>query len=203
MFPRHLLPHRLPEIIPKPDSPVRSRLRQENSPAVLRHLHVIERRPTLRVHRNCSAQINFRRVEVARSQPMPPVQEFWLPMFQCPLQRSVRTQIHIVRNPVLVVRLHRYTRSQSNFAFDPFPKTFNAPCSPVAFGRMNTQFCQAESRPKIFVNKFSFPAKRKLASIPVSASGERLARSSIAIRISSSQSKSSGATVTSPASIAS
>src|SRR5215212_4369172 len=31
-------------------------------------------------------------------------------------------------------------RSQLNFAFDPVPNTFNAPCSPTAFGRENTQF---------------------------------------------------------------
>ena len=52
------------------------------------------------------------------------------------------------------------------------------------------------------VSIVSGPAKRRFASRPVSASGDRLARSSMARRISSSQSSSSGATVTRPSSSA-
>src|ERR1044072_9192573 len=78
----------------------------------------------------------------------------------------------------------------------------SAPRSPTAFGLWKIQFCQAVRRPKIFVSIFSGPANRRLASIPVSASGESDVRSSTATRISSSQSKSSGAKVTRPASSA-
>src|SRR5215469_18355114 len=94
-----------------------------------------------------------------------------------------------------LLHAHAYTLSHVNRAFDPVPNSFSAPCSPVEFGRMKTQFCQAESRPNTFVIMLSAPGKRRLASMPVSASGERLARSSMATRTSSSQSRSSGATV--------
>ena len=52
----------------------------------------------------------------------------------------------------------------------------------TAFGRMKIQFCHAVSRPKTRVCIVSGPAKRRLASMPVSASGERLARSSMFCR---------------------
>jgi len=48
-------------------------------------------------------------------------------------------------------------------------------------GRTKIQFCQAESLPKMRVSMLSLPGKRRFASMAVSASGERLARSSIAI----------------------
>jgi hypothetical protein len=64
--------------------------------------------------------------------------------------------------------------------------------SPTAFGRWKIQFCHAVSRPKIFVSIVSGPAKRRLASRPVIASGENAARASTAARTSSSQSISSG-----------
>ena len=50
------------------------------------------------------------------------------------------------------------------------------------------------------VSIVSLPAKRSEASIAVSASGDWLARSSIARRISSAQSRSSGVIVTRPSS---
>ena len=61
----------------------------------------------------------------------------------------------------------------------------SAPRSPTALGRWKIQFCHAERRPKIFVSIVSGLAKRRLDSIPVSASGEKEARSSSAIRSTS------------------
>ena len=63
---------------------------------------------------------------------------------------------------------------------------------------MKIQFCHAVSRPKMRVSIVSGPPKRRFASSPVSASGDRLARSSSAMRISSAQSMSSGVAVTRP-----
>ena len=85
----------------------------------------------------------------------------------------------------------------------PVPKRCSAPSGPTAFGRWKIQFCQAVSRAKILVSIVSGPTKRRLASMPVSASGEKLARSSRERRTSSSQSRSSGAKVTRPAASAS
>ena len=78
------------------------------------------------------------------------------------------------------------------------PYNWRAPCSPEALGRWKIQFCQALSRPNILLSMVSGPPKRKLASMPVKASGEKLARSSKAKRTSSSQSMSSGMKVTNP-----
>src|SRR5581483_11519101 len=84
-----------------------------------------------------------------------------------------------------------HTLLVSNTAFWPVPYRFNAPVSPTALGRWKIQFCQAVSRAKIFDSIVSGPPKRRFASMPVSASGEKLARSSRNTRISSSQSMSS------------
>src|SRR5262249_25859281 len=81
----------------------------------------------------------------------------------------------------------------SSAAFCALPHRRRAPASPTALGRWKIQFCQAVRRAKIFDSMVSGPPKRKFASSPVSASAEKLARSSRNTRISSSQSKSSRA----------
>src|SRR5271167_990468 len=123
-------------------------------------------------------------------------------MLERALEGAIGAQFDVVRNAILIVHGHQ-TLSQSKRDFLPVPKSFSAPFSPVEFGRMNTQFCQAERRPNTLVSMLSAPGKRRLASIPVRASGERLQRSSMAMRNSSSQSRSSEATVIKPASSAS
>src|SRR5579871_4720945 len=59
MFARHLLPHRLSEIVAKSDSPVSSWFCEKNSPAIFRHFHVAERRPAFGIHGNRCSQINL------------------------------------------------------------------------------------------------------------------------------------------------
>ena len=95
------------------------------------------------------------------------------------------------------------TLARSKDGREPVPKRRSAPSGPTALGRWKIQFCHAERRAKIFVSIVSGPTKRLLASSPVRASGEKLARSSSSTRTSSSQSMSSKANVTSPASTAS
>src|SRR5579859_2143887 len=202
MFARNLLPHGLAEVVAEADSAIFFGVGKKNSPTIVRHPDVAERRPAFGVHADGGAQIDFVGVEVAGAEAVPPVKKFRLPVFKGTLQRAIGSQADVVGDAVLIIRFH-HTRSRSNFAFDPFPKSLSAPFSPVALGRMKIQFCQAERRPKILVSVVSRPGKRRLASIPVSASGERLVRSSTARRSSSSQSRSSGATVTRPSSIAS
>ena len=93
-------------------------------------------------------------------------------------------------------------RSKSNLAASAYRNWSAHRSRRRHWGRRKIQFCHAVSRPKIFVCGGLGPAKRKLASIPVSASGEREVRPSIASRISSSQSRLSGAAVIRPASSA-
>ena len=76
------------------------------------------------------------------------------------------------------------------------------PAAPRRWAAGKSSSARPSSRPKIFVSAVSGPAKRRLASMPVSASGEKLARSSMTSRISSAQSRSSGVWVTRPSRVA-
>ena len=58
----------------------------------------------------------------------------------------------------------------------------SAPFVPTAFGRIKIQFCHAESLPKTRVSSVSGIPKRRFASSPVRASGERAVRNSIALQ---------------------
>ena len=73
MFARNLLPHRLAQIIPKADAPIRLRLGQKNSPAIFRHAHESIRGPPFGVDGGCRAQVNVSSVEIAGAEAMPPV----------------------------------------------------------------------------------------------------------------------------------
>src|SRR2546427_4072644 len=196
-FAGHLLPHRLPVGVPEADGAVGDGIGEEDAPAVVGHFHRAVMCPALRVHADRGAQIHVGRGEVVRPHLAPPVEKARLPVLERALQRAIVGEVDVVGDLLGVVD-SAHTRSQLNLAFAPLPYTFSAPCSPTAFGRMKIQFCQALSLPKMRVSMVSLPEKRRFASMPVSASGERLARSSIAMRTSSSQSRSSGGTVTRP-----
>ena len=55
----HFLPHRLPLEVAEADAPVRLRLGEKDAPAVLRHLHVVEVRPAVRVDADGGAQVDL------------------------------------------------------------------------------------------------------------------------------------------------
>src|SRR6266480_1281090 len=214
ILPRHLLPGRLSFVNTEIYFALLIARLQENAPAVIRHLHIAELRPAVGFHAGCRSQVHFIVVALVRPHVIPPAHVRWLPMLESALQDAVPAQIDVVRNFFRVINhcdsprtpdsnpfIH--TLSQLNFTGAPVPYTLSAPLAPTAFGRMNIQFCQAESRPKIRVSSVSPGPKRRFASSPVSASGDCAARDSMAWRISSSQSRSSGAAVTRPASSAS
>src|SRR6266850_74712 len=196
-FARYLLPHRLAEGVPEADGAIGDGIGQKNAPAVVGHFHRAVMRPALRVHADRRSQVHVRVGEVVRPELLPPFEETRLPVLERALQGAVVGEVDVVGNFLGIVD-GAHTRSQLNLAFAPLPYTFSAPCSPTALGRTKIQFCQAESLPKMRVSMLSLPEKRRFASMPVRASGERLARSSIAMRTSSSQSRSSGVNVTRP-----
>src|SRR5712691_9330687 len=196
-FAGHLLPHRLAEGVPESDGAICDRIGQKNTPSILGHLHRAVMCPALCVHADRGAQIDVGRGKIVRPHLAPPLEKARLPVFERALQRPVVREIDVVGDLLEIVD-GAHTRSQLNLVFAPLPYTFSAPCSPTAFGRIKIQFCQALSLPKMRVSVVSLPEKRRFASMPVRASGERLARSSIAMRTSSSQSRSSGVKVTRP-----
>src|SRR2546428_3603803 len=137
-----------------------------------------------------------------RTHVPPPLEDFRLPLLQGAVQAAVLAQVDVVRDPLRVVDAGHHTLLRSNSLRWPVPYTTSAPFGPTAFGRWKIQFCHADSRPKILLSSVSGPPNRSDASRPLSASGEKAARSSSAIRTSSSQSISSGVKVTRPASAA-
>src|SRR4029453_11237393 len=120
-------------------------------------------------------QIHLLGLEVARAHLVPPAEEGRLPVFQRALQLAVFAQVDVVGDESLQVDA-AHMRFQSNLAFLPVPKSFKAPSSPTALGRMKIQFCQAERRPNTRVSMVSLPGKRSEASMPVNASGDSEAR---------------------------
>src|SRR3989442_14237888 len=198
-----MLNHGLAEGIAEADSSIGDGVGEEDSPAVIVHLHRPVVRPPFGIGADRGAQIHVGAGEVARSHLAPPVHEPRLPVLERALQRAVVGEVDVVGDLYGVLDRHGQTLARSNFAFAPVPYAFSAPRSPTALGRLKIQFCQALSLPKMRVSMLSLPGKRRFASRPVSASGERLARSSSAMRTSSSQSRSSGVNVTSPSSAAS
>src|SRR5215470_6478752 len=176
MLARHLLPGGFAELVPEADRAIGRGVGQENAPAILRHLDRAVARPTLGVDRRRRAQVDFGGTEIRRTHLAPPVQELRLPLLQRTLQRAVLAESDVVRDALEVVDRHAQTLSRLNGGLVPVPNSLSAPLSPTAFGRLKIQFCQAESRAKILLCAVSGPTKRKFASSPVSASGDRLAR---------------------------
>src|SRR5437773_6779789 len=177
-------------------------LGEKDPPAVLGHPDVAELRPALRIHAHRGPQIDLRRLKPVRTHVPPPLEELRLPLLEGALQAAVLAEVDVVRDPLRVVDRGHHTLLRSNSLRWPVPYTTSAPFGPAAFGRWKIQFCQADSRPKILVSSVSGPAKRCCASMPVSASGLNDARSSTAMRSSSSQSMSSKVNVTRPAAAA-
>src|SRR5262249_55308650 len=199
---RHVLPCRRAQMVAEADRAARLRLGEEQSPAVLRHLDVVELRPPLRVDAHGRPEIDVLGLKAIGAHLHPPVEELRMPLLQRTLQPTVVGKAHVVRDALAIVDTGHHTLLRSNSLRRPVPYTSSAPLGPTALPRWKIQFCQAESRPKILLSSVSGPPNRIEASMPVRASGENAARSSIAMRTSSSQSMSSGVKVTSPASTA-
>src|SRR5215470_7085221 len=197
---RHVLPRGRAQMIAEADRAARLGLGEEQPPAVLRHLDVVELRPALRVDAHGGPEIDVLGLEAVGAHLHPPVEELRMPLLERALQAAVVGEADVVRDALAVVDTGHHTLLRSNSLRRPVPYTSRAPLGPTALPRWKIQFCQAESRPKILLSSVSGPPNRIEASMPVRASGENAARSSIAMRTSSSQSMSSGVKVTSPAS---
>src|SRR5205814_10143617 len=187
---------RLTEEIAEPDAPIGHRIGEKDAPPVLRQLDVLEVRPPFGIDAHRRAHVHVVVIqETLRPHVAPPLDVLRLPVLERALQPLVAREVDVVGD--LLAGDHRYVLFQSNSGLPCSPYARSAPFSPTAFGRWKIQFCHAVSRPKIFVSIVSGPAKRRFASRPVIASGEKLARSSRNTR-TSSQSISSIAKVTRP-----
>src|SRR5919199_6809840 len=75
IFAGHLLPHGLALVIAEGNRATGLRLREEDTPAVFRHLHVAELRPASCIHADGRAQVNVARLETIGAHVPPPLQE--------------------------------------------------------------------------------------------------------------------------------
>ncbi len=105
---RHLLPCGLALELAEVDPAIGRRLREEDPPAVVGQLHVLEVRPALRVDAHRRPQIHLVvMLEPLRPHIGPPLQVFRLPMLECPLQALVARQVDVVGNAVLQIHQQR------------------------------------------------------------------------------------------------
>ena len=185
---------------------VRLGLGEEDAPAVVGHLDVVEVGPALLADGDRRAQVDVVVLEGDRAELLPPLDELRLPRLERPLQPAVAGEVDVVRD--LGVDVDDAHLRQSLLTPSLGRRSGASRCrSGAARPRARRRWVAGRSssaRPSGGRRSSSpsspGPTKRKLASIPVSASGEKLVRSSSISRTSSSQSRSSGANVTSPAS---
>ena len=89
VFPRHLAPHRLSDVVSEVDGPVGVQGLKKDTPAVIRHLHVVEVRPTTGLHADGRAEVDVVDLEALGAHVHPPVDIVWLPTLQGALQAAV------------------------------------------------------------------------------------------------------------------
>ena len=162
VLPRHLGPYRLALVLAEPGRAARVPFGQEDPPPVLRHGHVTELRPAVPADVDRSAQVDVLGRQ-RRAHGLPPLDKVRLPGLQRALQPPVLVQVDVVQDLLGVVRGRgqgNQTRFRSKTARCPVPNRRSAPSGPDALGRLNIQFCQAVSRPKILVSMVSGPANR-------------------------------------------
>ena len=116
IFPRHFLPRRLALVRAEADVAAGLRGIEKDSPAVVRHFHVIEMRPAGMIDAYRSAQIDIEAAAALRPHFFPPVEEARLPMLERALQRLVRREVDVIGNFLAIVDGHhcafafRFTR---------------------------------------------------------------------------------------------
>src|SRR5581483_4190946 len=96
MLSRNLLPDRLALMLAERDPPIGLRMGQKDSPAIFRHLHVSEIRPSFRVNRNRGAQIDLGSLKPLGAHLVPPFKKLRLPGLQRPLKPAVVRQVDVI-----------------------------------------------------------------------------------------------------------
>ena len=103
IFARHVLPHRLADDARRTESCDPPRRRQQDAPAVFRHLDVVELGPALGIDRHRGAQIDEQFLEALRPHVLPPVEIAGMPAFERLQHAAVLGEVDVVRNFLAVV----------------------------------------------------------------------------------------------------
>src|SRR5215212_8064322 len=103
MFARHDLPRRLSDVVPEADGAIPIVIGEEDAPAILRHAHHPERRPSLAVDGRRGAEIDLVVLKDRRTEVLPPVEKPRLPMLERALESLVGGKVHVVGDFFVVV----------------------------------------------------------------------------------------------------
>ena len=106
MLARHLLPGRLAVILAERNHAIVLLRRQQDAPAIVRHLDIVELGPAARIDRIGGAQINQRLLEAVRSHVVPPVDVTGMPALQRLQHLAILAEIHVVGNLGRVIDVH-------------------------------------------------------------------------------------------------
>ena len=103
---RHFLPGRLAVMLAERDDAVFLLRREQDAPAIVRHLHVVELGPAARIDRIGGAQIDQRLLEAFRPHVVPPVDVAGMPALQRLQHLAILGEIHVVGNLGRVIDVH-------------------------------------------------------------------------------------------------
>ena len=106
MLARHFLPGRLAIILAERDDAIFFLRRQQDAPAIIRHLDIVELGPAARIDRIGGAQIHQRLLEAVRPHVVPPVDVAGMPALQRLEHLTVLAEIHVVGNLGRVIDVH-------------------------------------------------------------------------------------------------
>src|SRR3981189_2151075 len=106
MLARYFLPRRLAVMLAERYDAVLLLRREQDAPAIIRHLHVVELGPAARIDRVGRAQIPQRLREAVRPHVVPPVDVTRMPAFQRFEHLPILAEIHVVGNFGAVIDLH-------------------------------------------------------------------------------------------------
>ncbi len=98
VFARHLLPGRLAEVAAERNLAALFLRRQQDAPAVFRHLHVVELGPALGIDRDRGAQIDQRLLEAFRPHVLPPVDVAGMPALERAQHGAILGEVDVVRD---------------------------------------------------------------------------------------------------------
>src|ERR1700694_2937872 len=106
MLARDFLPGRLAKMLAERNDAVFLLRRQQDAPAIIRHLDIVELGPAARVDGAGGAQINQRLLETSRPHVAPPVHVAGMPAFQRLEHLPILAEIHVVGNLGRVIDIH-------------------------------------------------------------------------------------------------
>ena len=106
MLARHFLPGGLAIILAERNGAVLFLGSKQNTPAIVRHLDIVELGPAARIDRVGRAQIHQRLLEAVRAHIVPPVDIAGMPALQRLEHLAILGKIHVVGNLGAVVDIH-------------------------------------------------------------------------------------------------